>query len=1089
MATRAGTKRQVRFALVLNGGVSLAVWIGGVTREIDAARRGAQLSSSDAQDTAPLYGEILTALDQEVVVDVIGGASAGGINGVMLGAAICNGEPLADLRETWITLGDFRTLLRPPAPANPPSLMKGDDVVLSKLREMIREVYGPGGPSAQGDGPRLYVYVTATDLFGYPQRFRDSTGRSFDELDHRRVFALQDGPIREQPQLRNRGAMRPVVWLRDPDAPELLARAARSSSSFPVAFEAHRLDIVDNDKQAREHWLVDGGILDNQPFNPVLDRIAVLPADCPVKRVVMYVVPYVTEAGAEDVKAPPEATARDTYEAAGKLPRDLPKLLGLERVTRESAAQEAAETTRARLRSEISSDTLADLAKTLFDSYVETRRVSASETFHLWTSKNFRPGPGVLGQDPAEDPETLRAATPTPSSAKEPPVRDEPWLPAKRRWSKRGDWGWGLSPAERVAAWALLFLADAARARGRDDTSLAQARRLASDLVWEARLAKGRLVEAFEADRARHDASPLQHARNAYRAAPVEAALRRIRSLYRRLDEAIGAANKGLGKKDGRRALSVQELLDFEVVQNAFGIQELQVPFPFAFIFASAGVRNSLGHQAATPATKLAGMKLNHFGGFLKRSWRANDWLWGRLDGAEHVIRALVDLDRVQELSDLPGDTQHQPVVRALADAAFGRDDAEIDALQRLWGETLLTYKLGKSDYRGGRDGFRAVLADAVDERENDADLSRRCFAACRRALAARIQLRILEKDLARVAETARDDVEAGASQIASGAFWYGRFFSGSQTDPATLRDLFVDMHIGEESLTDEMSSRHVFDVGSQGTAVAAAMFAGDRGGLPAAARGALGTLRGLSLASSRLIQLLARAPAAGAAVFAVLAALTVWAAVARSTLVGALLPSLALLTAIVGVAVLTLATSVFERSLGSARVLAFSFVIGLPLAFALTFRWPGFTDSGTDWLDRHVGEEAVTVAAVLALVAAGIASVRLVGGIGMWSFEWARGRLYPRSWRRLVMSLYRWPVVGALLTLAGGFIAQRTLDRASSKGWVSVAQERRGTLFVLALLATLLVAALLEEVVVPVAVWIRWHVWRPARLWVTEHL
>jgi hypothetical protein len=31
---------------------------------------------------------------------------------------------------------------------------------------------------------------------------------------------------------------------------------------------------------------------------------------------------------------------------------------------------------------------------------------------------------------------------------------------------------------------------------------------------------------------------------------------------------------------------------------------------------------------------KLAGDELGHFGAFLKRSWRANDWMWGRLDAA-----------------------------------------------------------------------------------------------------------------------------------------------------------------------------------------------------------------------------------------------------------------------------------------------------------------------------------------------------------------------------------------------------------------------------------------------------------------------
>jgi predicted acylesterase/phospholipase RssA len=156
--------REVRLGLVLNGGVSLAIWIGGVTKEIDAARRAFDPPTSDDANTAPLYREILTALKSCVVVDVIAGASAGGINGVLLGAAIYNRKPLKDLRETWIGLGDFRVILRPAALANPPSLMKGDDVVLPKLRGIIDELY-------KGDGPKLtrplYVYVTATDLFGF----------------------------------------------------------------------------------------------------------------------------------------------------------------------------------------------------------------------------------------------------------------------------------------------------------------------------------------------------------------------------------------------------------------------------------------------------------------------------------------------------------------------------------------------------------------------------------------------------------------------------------------------------------------------------------------------------------------------------------------------------------------------------------------------------------------------------------------------------------------------------------------------------------------------------------------------------------
>ena len=76
------------------------------------------------------------------------------------------------------------------------------------------------------------------------------------------------------------------------DAPRLLAEAARSSSSFPFAFEPHGLAVADG---TGWRWLIDGGVLDNQPFIPVLNRIATIPADeLPVRRVLGFVVPYVT---------------------------------------------------------------------------------------------------------------------------------------------------------------------------------------------------------------------------------------------------------------------------------------------------------------------------------------------------------------------------------------------------------------------------------------------------------------------------------------------------------------------------------------------------------------------------------------------------------------------------------------------------------------------------------------------------------------------------------------------------------------------------------------------------------------------------
>jgi hypothetical protein len=35
---------------------------------------------------------------------------------------------------------------------------------------------------------------------------------------------------------------------------------------------------------------------------------------------------------------------------------------------------------------------------------------------------------------------------------------------------------------------------------------------------------------------------------------------------------------------------------------------------------------------------KLRGVALGHFGAFFRRAWRENDYLWGRLDGAQRLL-------------------------------------------------------------------------------------------------------------------------------------------------------------------------------------------------------------------------------------------------------------------------------------------------------------------------------------------------------------------------------------------------------------------------------------------------------------------
>jgi predicted acylesterase/phospholipase RssA len=1160
--------REVRLALVLNGGVSLAIWIGGVVSEIDSLRRASDAEHfPKVEGTSRLYRRLLGILEETVTIDVIAGASAGGINGILLGAAIFAGKPLPpELRETWIELGDFRTLLRSPSESDPPSLMKGDEVVLKKLNSVL------GGLLEGADGkdckqPHLYLYVTATDLYGYVCQFRDSTDRAFDEFDYRRTFQFKyarpakdpwekDVPVVVAQDLLN--VMRAVVDFRDPDAVDLLAQAARSTSSFPVAFEPHRLkfpavggeatpgsgeaDTAAGPAASEWHWMIDGGVLDNQPFNPVLNQIAVLPpGDLPVKRVVAYVVPYVNERGSLDPSAPEKTSALATYGASGAIPRTLSKLQSLDRVTSDRVEQQIANDDTARLWDTLRGRESTQAATALFSAYVRTRDRAVRRTFAQWADPYFRPGDGVLAEDPTSAPRSLK---PPPPASVDPhdgieALPNEPWLPSAPDWEvTEKQWSWGLAPAERAAAWALL---SSRRPRGSPPelAALTQARRelasLAGNLIWDIRAEKELFHYAFTAQ---PDGDVLKRARDAF--VSISFRMPVLQERFAKLDAAIVALNDLLPAE--RRLPRIRDLLHLEVVRNALTVGDPRVPFPFEFLFMSAGVANSLGHQASEPMEKLAGMKLGHFAGFLKRSWRANDWLWGRLDGVEHVLRATLDVERLQELG------WQAEQARELAEIAFPsagpNDPRALSAVGEAWAKSLLRDQQKKEpkadpvltdeeNQHAPKDQFVIALVKAGN-RSSDRGYRDRCLQCCRAALAARIQLEILKEDLERVAETAADDADAGTSKLASGFLWASRFFRRNtellqvgkrELDTADRVALFKALEIGsDEDPVNEISSRLTLDLAAQGAAVGAAMVAGNRSGLPPSVRAPLATLRAITLALSSVVRLLARSPLVGAALIFVLSVLLVWGLVSPGVLLGSLTPALAILVLIGGTALLTIATGTFEQSISTTkRILAFTVLLGVPLAFALTAKWPG-VDGVPGWLDRHVSGWAVTLSAALALAAACVAAAR--GVLEVSRRAHAQGstsptrrekelraenerlaaalkghaatetttqgprpshpkraalepiRGIPLRWIRTILNVYRALVIAALAALALGFTVDRLSGDSPPEGcpttgcagidWKHVADERRGTFLIVALILVFLLSAAIVELVLP---------------------
>lgn len=296
---------ELRLATAMTGGVSLAVWMAGVTREINLLsqasqwRRAGDSFPTDCKLTKQsaaclkLYRELIDLLDVVVDVDVLSGTSAGGINAALLASSRVTGSDLGGLRGLWLDLGALTDLLRNPKDKHTPSLLYGDERMFATLAEQIpRLEKGPFPPAEFPGGarrPPTTLYITTTLLTGETSRFTDSFGTLVQDVDRRGLFTFTEAD------------------LATPDTGRALALAARSSASFPVAFEPSYLPFTDETAKrgrvparpamarftnvTRPHWAADGGLLDNRPIDVLLKRIFARAARRPVRRVLLFVVP------------------------------------------------------------------------------------------------------------------------------------------------------------------------------------------------------------------------------------------------------------------------------------------------------------------------------------------------------------------------------------------------------------------------------------------------------------------------------------------------------------------------------------------------------------------------------------------------------------------------------------------------------------------------------------------------------------------------------------------------------------------------------------------------------------------------------
>ncbi|MFC7343174.1 patatin-like protein [Saccharopolyspora griseoalba] len=288
--------RELRLALAMRGGASMAVWIGGAVAEINRLRE----SLSPGADSEHPWARLAKLVGYDAVsVDVLAGASAGGLNAALLAADLVHGTPFERMRRTWVRLADVEAMARPVPrfwQPGPESLLDGDGYFRSALARALAE---GARPPEQRPGARTDLLLTATLLDPIAERHFDARLRPMRELRRAAMFRFHHEGAAGDP-LSDFGT--------DPEPTALrLAHAARSTSSFPFAFEPARVHsspgepppgepnmlglFSETTERGGPFRVIDGGVLDNIPVTAAIEAIAASPADRPTQRYLLYLNP------------------------------------------------------------------------------------------------------------------------------------------------------------------------------------------------------------------------------------------------------------------------------------------------------------------------------------------------------------------------------------------------------------------------------------------------------------------------------------------------------------------------------------------------------------------------------------------------------------------------------------------------------------------------------------------------------------------------------------------------------------------------------------------------------------------------------
>ena len=667
--------QEIRIAMSMTGGSSLAVWMGGIATETSGLLQASRSAEADGT-----YRKLLDLLNATVRVDVLTGTSAGGINAACLGLAEAYGSTPGILRDTWITTGSLETMIRDPAEPEPRSLLNGDKVLLAGVEDALWQIVRKGKEPQADEAPDITVLLTGTMIDGETVRYDDALGNLVRDSEHRLLFRF-DGPL----------------WTRSVVGP--LALAARSTASFPGVFELSHLpvgkagpdklhpDLAKYTDVARSHWLTDGGVLLNKPLRPALREIFERRSSQDVRRLLLYVVPTgASEASRVEVDpaSPPLLGSALSRVVSAVMNQSISA--ELEDLTSHNDAVVRTRGTRVSLAAlALRGGTQALVDQRLMDDYRDRRvQEDAIALVREATRRLDRAVDLLAGEQWASGmSSTLRAVAVEGlrDSLPATPPTDECALAdlAAYRTTALDDAvatglqlvnaGFRLEPSlaqveqlntgrarlhkarsvaartERLAAWVArqdmpgpgVALADWIRALAGEWASLGRQGKL--DEAWP-------LVAA-----AMRELSPVLRALAAAPDPALPPALQdgrveAVETITTLLDW-LGLPGDGPSSPD---SALFGRLLTLHVATRGLLAQPPSVDQRVDLVQVTADSRSLLDMERRRATEKLTGMQADYFGGFYKASWRASDWMWGRIDAVGWLLQCLLDPARLRLL-------------------------------------------------------------------------------------------------------------------------------------------------------------------------------------------------------------------------------------------------------------------------------------------------------------------------------------------------------------------------------------------------------------------------------------------------------